>query len=253
MIGGRAHRTALRSPPLWALLLCVLAVASCRTANEPAANDAPKTNTIVSNTPPFKTNGPERYSATRTITIFNPNGDTSTSSTLIVRDGPRWREEPQATEPRVIYLDLPAGRFIVYPDEKIYAASTNEDERANSQSEEPDENSPDRLLHIDPISTTYESLGAEKTGERTISKYRIVVNVSLTENVPPSETLMWIDDALNMPIKSETKSTDGTSTAMELSSVMLTPDKKLFEIQPDYKKVGFSTLQKQLSARRLNP
>jgi outer membrane lipoprotein-sorting protein len=231
----------------------VLAVVSCRTANEPAANDAPKTDTVVSNTPPFKTNGPERYAATRTITIFNPNGSTSTSTTLIARDGPRWREEPQKTEPRVIYLDLPAGRFIVYPDDKVYAASTNEDERANSQSEEPDENSPDRLLHTDPISTTYQALGAERIDERTISKYRIVVNNSFTENVSPSETLMWIDDALKMPIKSETKSADGTRTVMELSSVILEPDKQLFEIPPDYKKVGFSTLQKQLSARRLNP
>ena len=247
MTGGRTHRTALLS-----LSLCVLAVASCRTANEAPAPDAPKTDTIVSNTPPFKTKEPERYSATRTITIFKPNGETSTSMTLIARDGPRWREEPQATAPRVIYLDLPEGKFVVYPDDKVYAAA-NEDERTNSQSEDVDENSPDRLLHLDPISTRYQSLGAETIAGRSSSKYRIVVNNSSAENVSPSETLMWIDDALNMPIKSETKSADGTRTVMELSSVMLTPDKKLFEIQPDYKKVGFSTLQKQLSARRLNP
>jgi outer membrane lipoprotein-sorting protein len=64
---------------------------------------------------------------------------------------------------------------------------------------------------------------------------------------------MWIDDALNMPIKSETKSADGTRTVMELSNVRLEADKQLFEIPLDYKKVAFSTLQKQLSARRLNP
>lgn len=153
----------------------------------------------------------------------------------------------------MIYLDLPEGRFVVYPDDKVYAASTNEDERPNLQSDEPDENSPDRLLHTDPISTTYQPLGAETIAGRNTSKYRIVVNNSSTENVSPNETLMWIDDALNMPIKSETKSADGTRTVMELLGVRLEADKQLFEIPPDYKKVGFSTLQKQLSARRLNP
>ncbi|HEX3187496.1 MAG TPA: hypothetical protein VHQ94_22035 [Pyrinomonadaceae bacterium] len=248
MTRGRTHRIALLS-----LSLCVLAVASCRTASEPATNDSPKTDTVVSNTPPFKTKEPERYSATRTITVFNPDGDTSTSSTLIARDGPRWREEPQATEPRVIYLDLPEGRFVVYPEDKVYAAATNDDERANSQSEEPDDNSPDRLLHTDPIRTTYQSLGAETIAERRVSKYRIVVNDSLAENVSPNETLMWIDEELSMPIKSETKSADGTRTVTEISHVILDPDKQLFKIPPDYKKVGFSTLQKQLSERRLNP
>jgi hypothetical protein len=248
MTGVRTHRTALLS-----LSLCVLAIASCRTANEPSANVTPKTDTVVSTTPPFKTKEPDRYSATRTITIFSPNGDTVVSSTLIARDGPRRHEEPRTEQVRVVYLDLPDGRFVVYPDEKIYAAATSDEAPANSQFEEADESSPDRLLHTDPISTTYQSLGAETIAGRSTSKYRIVVNNSAVENVSPNETLMWIDDALHMPIKSETKSPDGTRTVMELAGVTLDPDKQLFEIPMDYKKVPFSTIQKQLRARGLNP
>lgn len=248
MTGGRTHRTASLS-----LFLCVLALASCRNASEPATNNTPKTDSIVSTTPPFKTKEPDRYSATRTITIFNPNGDTVVSSTLIARDGPRRREEPQSNAVRMVYLDLPEGRFVVYSDDKVYAAATSDDAPANSESEEADEKSPDRLLHTDPISTTYQSLGAETIAGRSTSKYRIVVNNSTAENVSPNETFMWIDDALNMPIKSETRSPDGTRTVMELSGVTLDPDKQLFEIPSDYKKVGFSIIQKQLKERRLNP
>lgn len=249
MTGRHAHRTALLS-----LSLCVLATASCRIANEPAAdNNAPKTDTVVSSTPPFKTKEPDRYSATRTITIFSPNGDSLVSSTLIARDGPRRREQPQPNEIRVVYLDLPEGRFLVYPDDKVYAVATSDDAPANSASDEPGENSPDRLLHTDPISTSYQSLGSETIAGRSTSKYRIVVNNPAAENVSPNETLMWIDNAWNMPIKSETKSPDGTRTVMELSGVTLDADKQLFEIPSDYKKVGFSIIQKQLKERRLNP
>jgi outer membrane lipoprotein-sorting protein len=247
MTGGRTHRTALLS-----LSLCVLAVASCRTANESATNATPKTDTVVSTTPPFKTKEPDRYAATRTITIFNSNGEQVVTKTLIARDGPMRREDEETASIRVVYLELPEGRFILLPDQRVYA-STGDDAAASSLSEETDENSPDRLLHIDPISTTYQALGAETIAGRSTSKYRIVVNNSAAENVSPNETLMWIDDKLSMPIKSETKSPDGARTVIELSGVSLDPDKQLFQIPAGFEKIAFSALQKQLRAPRLNP
>ena len=144
------------------------------------------------------------------------------------------REESEA--PRRVYLDLPDGRFVLFPDEKTYAFATRADASSLTETEE---NSPDRLLHTEPISTTYQSLGNETIGGRNALKYRIVVNKTGLENVSQNETFMWIDEALTMPIKSETKSPNGTRTVMELSDVTLEPDKQLFEIPADYKKVGF--------------
>ena len=238
----RAQRSALIS-----LSLCVLATTSCRTVSEPTASHNTATDVVVSSTPPFQTKEPERYSATRTVTTYTNNGNSVITKTLIARDGPMRREEQDG----IVYLDLPAGRFVLLPDQKLYAAATNEDE-LSARGEE-DENSPDRLLHTDPISTTYQSLGMENVGSRNASKYRIVVNNSRPENVSLNETLMWIDDVLNMPIKSETKSPDGTRTVMELSGVALDADKQLFQIPAGFEKIAFSLLQKQLRAARLNP
>ena len=240
----RAHRSALLT-----LALCALAITSCRTTTEPTPADPAKTDTIVSTIPPFKTKEPERYSATRTITVFAANGDTTITKTLLAKDGSRRREEPQTALP-VVYLDLPEGRFVLYPEAKVYAAATVED---SSGDEGPEENSADSLLHADPISTTYQSLGMETVAGRSTSKYRIVVNNPARENVTQNESLMWIDDSLSMPIKSETKSPDGTRTVIELSGVALDPDKQLFQIPEGYEKIVFRTLQKQLRARRLNP
>lgn len=247
MSSARAHRSALLS-----LSLCVLAISSCRTASEITPSETPASDTVVSTTPPFQTKEPQRYSATRTITVFTNTGDTVVTKTLIARDGPLRREEQDDTSTRVVYLELPEGRFILLPDEKLYAAAINDDEPALSNSDA-EENPAGRLLHTDPISTTYQVLGAETVAGRSATKYRIIVNNSGRENVTQTETLMWIDDNLNMPIKSETKSPDGTRTVMELSSVTPDADKQLFQIPADYEKIGFTALQKQLKARRLNP
>jgi outer membrane lipoprotein-sorting protein len=237
MSSARAHRCAL-------ILLFVLASTSCRVSNESAINGN-TSETVVSTTPPFQTREPDRYQATRTITIVTPKGETIVTKTLIARDGPLRREESES----VVYLDLLEGKFVLLPGRKVYAAVTAED----SVPGENEENAPDRLLHTDPISTTYQPLGSEVIGDRNANKYRIVVNNPAAENVSQNETFMWIDGTLTMPVKSETKSADGTRTIMELSDIVLVPQKELFQIPADFEKIGFRDLWKQLKSARLNP
>lgn len=242
----RAVRTQRRA--LLSLSLCLLALASCRTANESPTSETSAPSTVVSTIPPFQTREPDRYRATRTITIFTPNGETIVTKTGIARDGPQRREAVESSTPRVVYLDVVEGRFVLLPDAKVYAAVT-----ADEDSTETEDNSPDRLLHLEPVSTTYQSLGTEVIAGRNAHKYRIVVNGSATENVTQNETLMWIDETFNMPIRSETKSGDGTRTTMELSDITLDPDNGLFQIPTDYEKIAFGDLRKQLKGSRLNP
>jgi hypothetical protein len=118
---------------------------------------------------------------------------------------------------------------------------------------EPEENSPDRLLHTEPISTAYQLLGTETVDGRSAAKYRVNVNALATGNVTNNEMTIWIDDVLNLPIKSEVRSPDGVIVVTELSDITLQPDKQLFQIPTDYEKIEFSALQKQLKARGLNP
>lgn len=243
MSSRRAQRSALLS-----LSLCVLAATSCRTSNDSATTETPPPEVVVSTTPPFQTKEPQRYSATRTITIFKPNGETVVTRILIARDGPMRREESDS----LVYLETPEGRFVLRPGEKVYAAVTADDKEA-TETAEADEISPDRLLHADSTNTSYHSMGSETVDGRNAMKYRIVVNSPAPGNVSLNETLMWIDQTLNMPIKSETKSPDGTRATMELSAITLDPDPRLFQVPSDYEKIAFSALRKQLNERRLNP
>lgn len=234
------------------LSVCLLAITSCRTASEPATSETPATDTVVSTTPPFKTREPGSYSATRTITTFGPQGEKKTVESMFIgRDGLIRRDESGADASRIVYLDSPEGRFVMWPEAKVYAAI--EGDRASTLPPETEDDSPDRLLHEQPTVSTYRALGTETVAGRSAAKYRVVVNNSATESVNANETLIWIDDVLNMPIKSETRSPDGIVVVTELSDIKLPPDKQLFQIPTGYEKIPYSALQKQLRARGLNP
>ena len=238
MSSVRAHECAL-------MLLLVLAATSCRVSNGPAVNSNTSPETVTATTPPFQTREPDRYQATRTITIVTAKGETTVTKTLIARDGPLRREESETA----VYLEMPEGRFVLLPQQHVYAAVTAEEKSAT----EDDESSPDRLLHTDEISASYQSLGSENVGGRNTKKYRIIVNNPTAENVTQNETLMWIDETLTMPVKSETKSADGARTAMELTDIVLAPEKQLFQIPANFEKIPFRDLWKQLKSARLNP
>jgi len=97
--------------------------------------------------------------------------------------------------------------------------------------------SPDQLLNETHAPATYEKLGAETLAGRMTTKYRIVV---LTEPDSQNETLIWIDEALGMPIRSEAMSNSSghsSKVTMELKDIRLEVDERLFSWPSDYRKV----------------
>jgi outer membrane lipoprotein-sorting protein len=229
-------------------LLCfsstVLLLATACAANQNGTTETNANKIVVSDTPPFETKEPERYHATRTITITNASGETSVTKNSIARDGELRREESETAGQPVVYLTLPNGRFVLFPNEKIYAAV----ELQTSNDEEASETSPDRLLHTELITPGYQKLGNETIGGKELQKYRVVVNNAAGENVSGGETLLWFDEKLQMPVRTESRSPNGTRTITELSNVVLEADKTLFQIPKDYEKIEFSKLRERLKS-----
>lgn len=226
------------------LSFSVLLLATGCAQNQKVATETTANKTVISSTPPFETREPERYRATRTISSVDANGKTTVTKTWIARDGELRRDESENAGQRVVQLILPEGRFVLLPEEKLFADVAGE-AQTNSDDEESD-SSPDRLLHTEPINTQYQHAGAETIGGRNTQKYRVVVNSAPGTNVSLSETVIWIDETLHMPIKSETSSSDGARSVMELSELTLDVDRSLFQIPDDYKKIAFSELQRHL-------
>ena len=224
-------------------LLALFAVASCRAQTDSPAPANTAAETVVSSTPPFQTKEPDRYHATRTITTVQANGETGVTKTSTARDGEMRRSESEMGSRKMVYLELPEGRFVLLPDEKIYADLGDEATPAITEDEEL---SPEGLLHADESQTSFQKLETVSISGRKANKYRVVVNNSKTASVSLSVTLIWIDEGLGMAVRSETKSSDGTVVTMELSEIEFNVDKSLFQVPGDYVKVALSELRKRL-------
>jgi hypothetical protein len=230
------------------ILLCLslLTIVSCRSANDAGPVEHPTPEKVVSSTPPFQTKEPNLYRARRTTTIVSADGKSVVTTTSLARDGEMRRSEFEVALKKVAYLDGPEGRIVLLPEERIYANLEPGNDLPTPKDAEQLEISPERLLHTESTTTTYEKIGTEPIGGRNANKYRIVVNGSAPGNVSLSETIVWIGDGLNMPIRSETRSPDGTRITTELSDISLDVDKQLFQVPDDYEKVTFAELLKRL-------
>ncbi|MDT4956000.1 MAG: hypothetical protein QOJ02_4138 [Acidobacteriota bacterium] len=235
------------------LLTLLLATASCKQSgvvsnqNGVAANANGGTEETLA-TPPFATKEPERYQALRVITSSagkeaNSSGaaDSLDSQTFIARDGDRRREDyetPAGT--KVSFLQLPNGTYVLLPEKKMYAelkpgAGSASEGRMESV---PPDFSPDKLLNEARPEAHYEKLGAETVNGRATTKYRVaLMGKTGAAKETTTESLVWVDEALGMPIKSEMTSTSGARVLMELRDIKETVEASLFELPQDYRKV----------------
>ena len=232
---------------------CGFVLQACResqtTKNSTAGSNSQES--AVLTTPPYSTSEPERYQATRVLRSqastpsTTPSGENGTSTILIARDGAKRREEYVSPDnERVVYLETSAGRFVLLPGSKVYAAlESDQNVSGGALTEpagEPEVVSTDELLNEVDHGAKYQSLGTEVVEGRATTKYRVTTAKASGEANRQSETLIWIDEALGMPVRSET--TDGSESSvkviMELKDITLKVDEHLFEIPRGYTKVS---------------
>jgi outer membrane lipoprotein-sorting protein len=221
-------------------------LSSCSSSPKDSAVNSQANDQTVSSTPPFQTKEPQHYQAVRTITFTDPAGNSVTRKITIARSELFRREDTENTGAgTIVSLELDKGRFVVIPNLKIYSEISD-----TSDIDPTDfESSPERLLHLDTFPTTYQKLGSDVVSGRKTTKYRVGVNTSTGTNVTSNDTLIWVDEALGMPIKSETTGSDGSHVVMELSNIALEVDMNLFRIPEGYEKVTANALRQRLSQK----
>lgn len=253
-----------RAPAAFVYLLLLtlwLGTASCKRSdvagnqnggangNVPAGEEATR--------PPFATKEPERYQATRVITGGSGSGEAAAvnSQTFIARDGDKRREDYESPAGlKLSLLQLPGANYVLIPAKKIYAELTQEGAGGRDESVPPDF-SPDKLLNEARTEARYENLGAETINGRATRKYRVTVRgkTGAAKEVT-TETLIWVDEQLGMPVKSETISSGGGASAaskvvMELRDIKEIVDEGLFDLPQDYKRVEYKEILAQASSR----
>jgi hypothetical protein len=242
------------------VLTIAAAVTSCRrTRVEPAANsNAASATDEAASTPPFSTREPERYQWTRVITGVVAGDRASvgepavSQQVFMARDGDKRREDYEILKGvKLTVLRLPEGSYTLYPAKKIYAEIVAVGgASSNSARNVPPDFSADKLVNASRGGARYEKLGPEEVLGRTTTKYR--VTTKSVEGGEASETIIWIDESLGMPVKSEstTKSeASGESKyTVEYRDIKLETDSALFVLPRDYRKVSQEEIQRETLA-----
>jgi len=230
-----------------AIIGSLVLLASCSSKSNRAAETLSPEQTLSS--PPFQTKEPENYQAVRTLTFTDQSGKSVIRKTTIAKFGVLRREETQTSSSTTVLLELAEGNFVLYPNDKVYSQVAGFDSETGT---DPSafETSPEKLLHPDTLQTAYQKLGNETVSGRTLVKYRVVVNSNNGSGVSSNETFIWIDETLGMPVRSETKTTDGSVSTMELSDVSTQVDKSLFQLPSGYQKVAPEELRRRIAGNR---
>jgi hypothetical protein len=148
----------------------------------------------------------------------------------------------------ISYLELAGRRLALLPSQKIYAelgAGEDVEIPANLSAEF----SPDRLLNETPSQTKYEKLGSEILNGRKAIKYRVTNDDPTDQNSQKTETLIWIDETLQLPLRSETLATadgDQASFTTELQNLSENVEAAVFALPGDYRKVSAKDFEQEL-------
>jgi hypothetical protein len=230
----------MRTLALLFLLTLVLAAASCKRADVSGNQNsaaAPVAAGKPSSVPPFQTKEPERYQAARVVMM----GEDVVSETFMARDGERRREEhEEGAGVRVVNLHLPEGSFVLLPAKKLYAELKTETGGRGGGAEVPPDFAPEKLLNEARPETVYERLGEENLDGRQTVKYRVTVRDPGAGRAPV-ESLVWVDERLGMPVKSETASF-GKLITIEMRDIKEAVDAGLLELPADYERVTLDEL-----------
>jgi hypothetical protein len=228
-----------------ALIIC------CGTLLLPACGSQRNSVAVNSNsqrlaaTPPFSTQEPTRYQAVRTITSSNTGSSKpSVTRSKVARDGSMRREEYETARGDIlVYLEIPAGRFVLLPSVRLIAdlREVSPPPIVKDEADEDVDLSVERLLNQTVLETRYDLLGPETVNGRGTTKYRVLPKLEEKGSAANSETLIWIDDTLRIPIRWEANAKSGegqTRTVMELSEISLTVDARIFALPANYRKVN---------------
>lgn len=255
MAGLRRLRLALLA---FLVLTMAWAGASCKRARveQSADSNAQASGTDDTQmTPPFPTREPERYQWTRVITGTvaddkSSGGPADPQEVFMARDGDKRREDFEILRGvKLTVLQLPEGTYTLYPAKKMYAEiGTASAGSPDAQRAVPQDFSADKLVNASRVGARYERLGTEEVLGRATTKYRVTARGA--EGAPATEMLIWVDESLGMPIKSEstTKSEAAGESkyTVEYRDIKLETDPSLFILPRDYRKVTQEEIKREM-------
>lgn len=186
---------------------------------------------------PFTTNEPEQFQ-----TEFVVSTGDKVEKTFVSRVGEKRRSDYHYGQKNQISVVQTADNkhFLMFIDKKVYA------ETSKNTTFETAENPFDFLTTEwlnQKTESKFESLGAENNAK----KYRVTLDDSQI-----AESIIWIDEVLNLPVKQEFYSINGEQKILgftfEMKNFSTEVDAVLFEIPKEFRKVSIEDFHRILKS-----
>ena len=240
------------------LLICACAANfSCRFIHadaKPNDADAPVSSDDANrNSPPFVTKEPEKYAAQIVFqSKLAPNAANIVEQTYFVaREAMNRRLDFELGKTKITNLQLSDKRQIIsLPDKKVYTELDASDEKMFIG--ESPELSLEQLLNAKPQGATFRKIGAETINGRATTKYRLDYGAIREAPEARTETVVWIDETLGLPIKTEVVALEnnqpnGAISTVELREIKPEVEPKTFDVPKDFRQITFAEMQKLIN------
>lgn len=200
---------------------------------------------------PFPSKEPEKYQA-RLVFAFKFDDAAANyieQTTFVARDGLNRRLDFENADGRqVSQIETADGkRFLLLPQRKIYA-ETGAAASGNSVAGAPEEYSLAHLLYAKPPDAKFQKIGEEEIGGKKLTKYLVDFGTVRESENSQTETAIWIDEQLGLPVKTEItafadKKPSGAKSVAELRDFKTDVQPQLFAVPADFRLVSLKEIQ----------
>ena len=200
---------------------------------------------------PFQSKEPEKYQAKIVFAFKWDESDAETveQTTFVARDGLNRRLDFEIGDKRQISrLETADGkRFLLVPQRKIYA-EISEAASENLFTTAPEEYSLAHLLYAKPPDAKFQKIGAETINGKQLTKYLVDFGAVRQSENARTETAVWIDETLGLPVRTEItafvdQKSSGAKSVVELRDFKSEPDALVFIVPADYRRISVKEVQ----------
>lgn len=194
---------------------------------------------------PFSTKEPEIYRAKIVLTNY-AGGEKSQREIFTARRGEKLRCD---YENKISFLQIGENqKFSINNDKKIYAENTANSGVAGETGNQIKDFLTTQWL-TEKRGATFEKLGAENNLTKYLVKFEDESNAA-------SETLIFVDENLKIPVRQEFYTTGGEQKtlvfSMEIENLKLEAGDELFTLPKDFRKVSLKDFQKTIWVEKFN-
>lgn len=242
-------------------LICfgLIANSACQKISSSTSNSSPNAlpdaSDLLVDRAPFATKEPDKYSA-QIVFVSNLSADPADKieqTTFVARDGTNRRIDFEIGKNAISHVQTSNDKqFVLLSKLKVYAESISSDEKLIKN--QPPEFSLNYLLYTKPVGASFERLGAEEILGRQTTKYRVNYAAIREAGEARTETFVWADDNLGLPIKTEIIAFEnnvpsGARSTVELREIKTEIDSKVFDIPKDYRQISYQEMRQILQQK----